>query len=266
VRLRKRISKTWRAILEAATAKSEPRPAVQTVPEAICVAADHWPLAQRWKEVPAMQFHCPSSLQAPLKVLELPLELVLLEDEEATGAASVDDVAVSETVGVLVSAGAEEVVAAAAAEEVSVGALLAAADDSVPEEELELELEESDEPEAVSPEPAKVAVPVQAAEPSAARLAGSPSYSTTSPGWGKRMSTPSLVVQPLMLATNIGGKLAVRFSTVGTRLSERLEEPLVTVTGAQFIYISRLPIRLNQVQARVYLPASIPSGMVKLNE
>lgn len=80
------------------------------------------------------------------------------------------------------------------------------------------------------------------------------------------MSIPSVVVQPLTLATNMGGKLAERFSTVGVRSeTERLDEALVTVTGAQFIYISRLPIRLNQVQARVYLPASMPSGMVKLN-
>lgn len=130
-----------------------------------------------------MQFHSPSGLQAPLRALELPLELVLLEDEEATEAASVDVEAVSGTVGALVSAGAKEVVGAAAAEEVSVGALLAAAEDSEPEElELELELEESDEPDAESAEPPNVGVPVQAAEPSGARLAGSPSYSTTSPG------------------------------------------------------------------------------------
>lgn len=74
------------------------------------------------------------------------------------------------------------------------------------------------------------------------------------------MSMPSVVVQPLMLATNMGGKLVERFSTTSV---SRFEEPLVTVTGAQFMYISRLPIRLNQVQASVYLPVSMPSGMAK---
>jgi hypothetical protein len=66
-----------------------------------------------------------------------------------------------------------------------------------------------------------------------------------------------------MFATNIGGKLEERCSITGAS-TERLDEPLVTVTGAQFMYISRFPMRLNQVQARVYLPVVIPSGMVKL--
>ena len=78
------------------------------------------------------------------------------------------------------------------------------------------------------------------------------------------MSIPSLVVQPLMLATNIGGKLEERCSMTGATSERLVEEPPVIVTGAQFMYISRLPMRLNQVQARVYFPVVIPSGMVKL--
>jgi hypothetical protein len=146
------------------------------------MAADHTPLAQRWKEVPAMQFHSPSLLQEPLRVPELEPEL--LEDEEGTGAAWVDEGAESGTVGALVSAGADEDVGAGAAEEVSVGALLAADEEPEPEpEEAEPEPEpESEDPELVSPAPPKVGVPVQAAEPSAARLAASPRNSTSSPG------------------------------------------------------------------------------------
>lgn len=71
----------------------------------------------------------------------------------------------------------------------------------------------------------------------------------------------ALVVHPLMLATNMGGKLEERSPISSV---ERLEEPPVTVIGAQFMYISRLPMRLNHVQARVYLPGEMPCGMLKL--
>lgn len=67
----------------------------------------------------------------------------------------------------------------------------------------------------------------------------------------------------MTFATNMGGKLAARLSSSS---GERLDEPPETVMGAQFMYISRFPMRLNQVQARVYLPAEMPSGMVKLKE
>jgi hypothetical protein len=45
--------------------------------------------------------------------------------------------------------------------------------------------------------------------------------------------------------------------------SLRFEALAVRVTGAQFIYISRLPILLNQVQARVTSPVGRVVGMVK---
>ena len=72
---------------------------------------------------------------------------------------------------------------------------------------------------------------------------------------------PSAVVQPLpMLAVNISGKEACRL--VMSALADRFLEPAATVMGAQFIYISRLPIRLNHVHARTYSPGLMPSGMV----
>jgi hypothetical protein len=161
--------------------------------------------------------------------------------------------------GVATGAGATEM------EAVALGALAAAVVE-------EPELEPESEPELESPSPPKVGVPVQASEPSAARLEASPRYSMFSPGWGKRISTPSLVVQPLTLATNMGGKLEERLSKIWVLLeynslsssTERLEELPETVMGAQFMYISRFPIRLNQVQARVYFPAAMPSGILKL--
>ena len=209
-----------------------------------------------------MQFHSPSVLQLPVRAPDVDPE----DEEDVAGAGAV----VEEATGTGSTGALDEVASGtgaaatdvAAVEALSAGAeveLEEAADELEPESEPELEEPE----EAVIPEPPKVGVPVQASEPSAARLALSPSYSTSSPGWGKRISTLSGVVQPLTFATNMGGKLAARFSSSA---GERLEEPPETVMGAQFMYISRLPMRLNQVQARVYLPAEMPSGMVKLKE
>jgi hypothetical protein len=39
-------------------------PDVHVVPAAIDCTADHMPDAQRWNELPPMQFHAPSSVQA----------------------------------------------------------------------------------------------------------------------------------------------------------------------------------------------------------
>lgn len=47
-------------------------------------------------------------------------------------------------------------------------------------------------------------------------------------------------------------------------LLRRFDEPPVRVMGAQFMYISRLPILLNQVQASVAEPVGRDVGMVKL--
>jgi hypothetical protein len=100
-----------------------------------------------------------------------------------------------------------------------------------------------------------------------------PKFSTDSPGFGNRRSVLSTVLQPgPILATNISGralKAAMSRSAnwVAFRVSRslsRLDEPPVRVTGAQFMYISRLPILLNQVHASVASPVGRLVGIVKL--
>ena len=56
----------------------------------------------------------------------------------------------------------------------------------------------------------------------------------------------------------------LRVMRSSTSTSLRLDEAPVIVTGAQFMYISRFPILLNQVQARVAVPVGSEDGMVKL--
>ena len=136
--------------------------------------------------------------------------------------------------------------------------------------ELEEELPEPDppplEPPLELPEPlpgSQSGVPLQAGWPSGRRFFGSPFLLTTEPGLGKTMSYPSVVMQPLMLATNIWGKLSRLVKPGVSASASRFLDPPSTVMGAQFMYISRLPIRLNQVQARVYFPGEMPSGMAK---
>lgn len=74
---------------------------MHAVPAAICITSDQTPLAQRWKDVPPMQFHMPSGLQAPLRA---PLMEPELFDEGAgeldgtTGAAG-EDAAVADGSG-----------------------------------------------------------------------------------------------------------------------------------------------------------------------
>jgi hypothetical protein len=102
-----------------------------------------------------------------------------------------------------------------------------------------------------------------------------PNCSTESPGFGKMRSVESWVPQPFpMFATNILGralKEAVSRSTIWVMLrsisssySLRFDEPAVRVTGAQFIYISRLPTLLNHDQARVADPVGIFVGIVNV--
>jgi hypothetical protein len=232
-------------------------PAVHVVPAAICMVADQTPLAQRWNEVPPIQFHWPSGVQAPLRVPLLDEEPEALdelaglaagaagEEEMDAGAGEAREEALdANTPGDPVDWLATDVMVAEVETAGGTAADVEAAGGTaaeVPDGEL---------PVGPSPGP-----PVQAAWPNGWRLDGVPAYWTESPGSGKRMSTPSVVVQPLILATNRSGKLVRferevdRFSSVASRL---LDVPPVTVTGAQFMYISRLPIRLNQVQARVY--------------
>jgi hypothetical protein len=83
--------------------------------------------------------------------------------------------------------------------------------------------------------------------------------STESPGFGKPSTpAPSTVLQyPAMLATKMPGN---------EPMYESLLDPPVISRGAQFMYISRLPILLNQVQANMYLPLliSLDTGMSNL--
>lgn len=73
---------------------------------------------------------------------------------------------------------------------------------------------------------------------------------TDDPGFGNWTSPPSAVVQSDVgtLATNMSGNDVSRFVVW---ISSLFLEPPVTVTGAQFMYISRLPTLLNHVHARL---------------
>ena len=108
-------------------------------------------------------------------------------------------------------------------------------------------------------------------------LEGPRSDSTESPGSGKTTSVESTVAHPLetepMLAKNMSGKEArrlnqPRFERLAALRDSMLRlpvlDPPVTVMGAQFMYISLLPTRLNHVQAKVYSPGDIPDGMEKV--
>ena len=86
-------------------------------------------------------------------------------------------------------------------------------------------------------------------------------FSTDDPGLGNLTSVPCAVVQSDtgMFATNMAGKEAVARSESSGKaywsvslieVSLLLEAP-VTLMEAQFMYISRLPTLLNQVQASV---------------
>ena len=85
--------------------------------------------------------------------------------------------------------------------------------------------------------------------------------STEDPGSGNLTSALSAVTQSVvgMFATNMAGNEAVArpessvtpYSSVSLREVSLLLEAPVTLMEAQFMYISRLPTLLNQVQARV---------------
>lgn len=97
-----------------------------------------------------------------------------------------------------------------------------------------------------------------------------PSFSTEVPGSGNSRSAESTVSQSVvgMFATNMPGKDDVArpessgMPRVSLRVAALFADPPLILTDAQFMYISRLPILLNQVQAKVYDPAVIPWGMV----
>ena len=73
-----------------------------------------------------------------------------------------------------------------------------------------------------------------------------------------------------IFATNMAGKEVLRpessgmAKSVSLRAVSLLLDPPVTLTDAQFMYISRLPTLLNQVHARVYAPGATPAGIEKL--
>jgi len=103
-----------------------------------------------------------------------------------------------------------------------------------------------------------------------------PNCSREAPGSGKARSCESWVVQVVagIFATNIlGRELKAAWSRSmswvmlramsSSSSALRLEEPAVIVTGAQFMYISRLPTLLNQVQAKVAVPVGRLVGTVK---
>lgn len=97
-----------------------------------------------------------------------------------------------------------------------------------------------------------------------------PNFSTEAPGSGNWTSAESTVVQSVvgMFALNIAGKDAAARSEssekprVSLRVVSLFFDPPLTFIDAQFMYISRLPILLNQVQANVYDPGVIPSGIL----
>lgn len=76
---------------------------------------------------------------------------------------------------------------------------------------------------------------------------------TSVPGLGKTTFSPSLVVQPLpRLQVNMSGRELRALSRPASCCARRRRlgaEPSM-VTRAQFMYISRLPTKLNQVHAR----------------
>ena len=96
-----------------------------------------------------------------------------------------------------------------------------------------------------------------------------PNFSTEVPGSGNCTSAESTVSQSLagMFALNIAGKDGAARSEssgmprVSLRVAALFCDPPLTLTDAQFIYISRFPILLNQVQANVYEPGVIPCGI-----
>lgn len=130
-----------------------------------------------------MQFHSPSGLQEPLvPELEPELDPELPLPEDGAGAGSADEEAGSGAVVVLGSGdAADELAGAGSAEGVLEGAP-AAADEEPDEPEEPEEPGLVSEPETVSPEPANVGVPLQAASPLGWRFSGAPSYEITSPG------------------------------------------------------------------------------------
>ena len=230
------------------------------VPEAMGWTMDQEPLAHCWNELPPIQFHSPSVVQGPVSA---PLEDVEPEEDDpvdagaaelATGAEEATEGAATDDAGCEDATGAE------------VGAVLDPEDARVMKTPPELLGATEDDPPvgaaAAAEEPPAADEPPVAAAPqpvpdgAVAVLVLSPAYWTESPGSGNMTSADSRVwhCEVGMLAMNMSGKPVARLVKPGSMStmasSSRLDLlPPVTVTGAQFMYISRLPTLLNQVHA-----------------
>jgi len=129
-------------------------------------------------------------------------------------------------------------------------------------EEVEPEAELAPDPEDPEPdaEPALDEPPEALQLPTGATPLNPELVSTDCPGSGNCTSPPSAVVHPVQIfATNNDGNDAaarsdifeLKKSSYSLRGISLLPDPPVTLTDAQFIYISRLPTLLNHVQANV---------------
>lgn len=218
------------------------------------------------------QIEAPAVVQVPVEGAAAPVDGALLPDEPEEASLEPEEL--------VAGAGAEDAAGEAAVGAAAAGLEAAAGDDAAGAEP------ESDEPLEVPPDAAGAAaeadepldaplaagaelseVPDEAPPPDALHLApvgGAvpplPSFSTEGPGFGKARSLLSTVVQSVggMLAMNISGKdvsrsdsSAIAYSAVSLRGVSRLLDPPVTLTEAQFMYISLLPTLLNHVHANV---------------
>lgn len=233
-----------------------------------------------------MQFHSPSVVQAVPAVMAEPVPVVPVlpvlaaVDEDATGVEAMA-LEATEATGVEEAAGAE-VAWEAAPEDAGTVAKTppVAAGDEEAATAAEVVAFEAAADVAEDPEPAVADAPPETAAPQPVPVGVAravevavPSCSTESPGFGKRRSVESCVPQPLlMLATNMSGRasnaavsrsISIVELPASNSSSSRFEEDAVSVTGAQFIYISRLPTLLNHVQARVAVPVGRDVGTVK---
>jgi hypothetical protein len=110
--------RAWRRLAAALTENESLWPAVHEVPGATACTADQTPLAQRRNDVPLMQFHWPSLLQAvpgAKPPAEEPLEPEPLEPEPVVPVAmgALADEATVETTSVVGAAAAAVVLVAA---------------------------------------------------------------------------------------------------------------------------------------------------------
>jgi len=186
-------------------------PAVQLVPAASCCTTDQVPLAHCWKEVPPIQFHIPSVVQAvPAAMAEPdPLVPVLVPvlagvEEDATGVEAIDATGAALETGATVAIVADEATgeAAAVADAAEDGATVTKTPPEAAGDEARTALE-------VTWEPACCAVDEPAAGPADAEAPATafpqelpvgvaradevavPSCSTESPGLGNRRSVES---------------------------------------------------------------------------